>query len=56
MQYNIDMEYKFAKRLKELRLENKLSTTDLAKAIGTSDASISRWENEIQRGKLNKVA
>lgn len=41
------MKYRFAKRLKELRLEKKLSTTALGKAIGTSDASISRWENEI---------
>ena len=41
------MNYKFAKRLKELRLENKLSTMKLGKLIGVSDVSISRWENQI---------
>lgn len=41
------MEYKFAQRLKELRLENNMSTTALGKAIGVSDASISRWENGV---------
>ena len=41
------MNYKFAQRLKELRLENKLSTMKLGKLIGVSDVSISRWENKI---------
>lgn len=41
------MNYKFAQRLKELRLENKLSTMKLGKLIGVSDVSISRWENQI---------
>lgn len=55
----MNIEYKFAERLKELRLESKLSTTALGNAIGVSDASISRWENEIHDIKgieLFKVA
>ena len=35
----------FAKRLKELREENKLSLKELAKKINVSDVAISRWEN-----------
>ena len=37
----------FASRLKELRKENNVSQTELAKAIGYSQAIISQWENEI---------
>ena len=35
----------FCERLKELRLEKKLTISQLAKEIGVSDAAISRWEN-----------
>ncbi len=55
----LDMEYRFSKRLKELRLENKLTTTALGEAIGVSDASISRWENgvhDIKGVELFKLA
>jgi len=34
----------FAERLKELRTEQGLSTKKLGKALGVSDAAISRWE------------
>jgi len=37
----------FGERLKELREEKGLSTKALGKALGTSDATISRWENNI---------
>ncbi|MGN1200700.1 MAG: helix-turn-helix domain-containing protein [Candidatus Caccovivens sp.] len=37
-----------AERLKELRQEKNLTTFQLSKLIGCSDASISRWENEIR--------
>ena len=37
----------FAERFKELRNEQGLSTTEIAKKIGTSNASVSRWENDI---------
>ena len=36
----------FAERLKELRLEEKISTTKLGQAIGVSDVAISRWERQ----------
>lgn len=39
---------KFAKRLKELRKENNLSLSQLAKAIGVSGIAISRWENQLR--------
>ena len=34
------------KRLKELRLENNLSQTEFAVRIGTTQDSISLWEND----------
>ncbi len=36
---------KFAKRLRELRLEEGLSTVKLGKAIGVSNTAICRWES-----------
>ncbi|MCL2255699.1 MAG: helix-turn-helix domain-containing protein [Firmicutes bacterium] len=36
---------KFAIRLKELRNESGLSSKELGKLVGVSDASIIRWEN-----------
>ena len=44
-------------RLKELRLEQNLSTHKLAKLIDFSNASISRWENgksDIKASELVK--
>lgn len=38
----------FAERLKELRMEEKLSTTELGKAIGVSSITISRWERGLR--------
>ena len=38
----------FAERLKELRTEMGLSTTNLGKAIGVSHVAISRWEREMR--------
>lgn len=35
----------FAERLKDLREENNLTLTDLAKEIGVSHVAIFRWEN-----------
>ena len=49
----------FAERLNELREEKNLSTKALGKLLGVSDATISRWENdvnEITADKLVKVA
>ena len=36
----------FCERFKELRKENKLSTTELGKKLGVSNSTITRWENE----------
>lgn len=36
----------FSKRLKELRLEKKLSIASLADDTGISSSSLCRWENE----------
>ena len=38
----------FAERLKELRVDKKLSLKELGNAIGVSDIAISRWENELR--------
>ena len=36
---------KFAERLKELRSENGLTQTELAKKTGVSQAAIAKWES-----------
>ena len=43
----------FGERLRELRLEKELSMGELAKQIGTTQQSISRWEsgNTIPSGE-----
>lgn len=43
----------FAERLRELRTEKGLSMKQLAKGIGTTDAAISNWENEINEPKIS---
>ena len=45
----------FAERLKELRVEKGLSTIELGKAIGISDATISRWENNLREPIFENV-
>ncbi len=42
----------FAERLRELRTEKGLSMKQLAKAINTTDAAISNWENDINEPKI----
>lgn len=42
----------FAERLRELRTEKGLSMKQLAKAINTTDAAISNWENGINEPKI----
>ena len=37
----------FGARLKELRIERKLSHTELGKIIGVNGSTISRWENGV---------
>ena len=43
----------FSERLKELREEKKLSMKQLANKIGTTDAAISNWENQINEPKIS---
>ncbi len=43
----------FAQRLRELRTERNLSMKQLAKAINTTDAAVSNWENEINEPKIS---
>ncbi len=49
----------FAERLKELRIHNKLSQSQLATAIGVTNQNVSDWENgksETSFEKLIKLA
>ena len=53
------MVIKFQNRLKELRIENKLSMVQLAKLMGITDGSVCRWENgkhDIKGEQLFKLA
>lgn len=43
----------FATRLRELRIEKGLSMKQLAKALNTTDAAISNWENGINEPKVS---
>lgn len=43
----------FATRLRELRIEHGLSMKQLAKALNTTDAAISNWENCINEPKIS---
>ena len=38
----------FSERLKELRQEKELTAEELAKIIGVSEPTISRWENRLR--------
>ena len=46
---------KFAQRLKELRLEKHLTTRELAKEIGVTNITISRWENNKSCATHDKI-
>ncbi len=43
----------FATRLRELRTERGLSMKQLAKALETTDAAISNWENSVNEPKIS---
>jgi len=49
------MKNNFAKRLKELRLNRKLTKTKLAKEIGVSINSIRIWENGVRLPKVSNI-
>ena len=45
----------FGERLKELRIENNLSTVQLAKALQVRDTTISRWENNLRVPSIDNL-
>ena len=46
---------KFCERLKELRVENKLSQKQLALTIGVTQKAIDFWEKGINEPKLSYI-
>jgi len=52
MDFNVEI---FAERLKKLRTDRGLTTVQLAGALGTNDANISRWENALVIPGLDKL-
>lgn len=44
---------KFAERLKELRIEKGISQNQLAKEVGLAQASIARWEANLQTPNID---
>ncbi|MBQ8177565.1 MAG: helix-turn-helix transcriptional regulator [Clostridia bacterium] len=45
----------FGERLKELRIQEGLSQQAMAKLLGTSQASLSKWENDIQEPCIDEI-
>ena len=45
----------FGERLKELRLESKLTTKALGKKVGVSDTTICRWELDQCEAKAPEI-
>ena len=45
----------FGERLKELRMQEGLSQSELAKMLGTSQASLSKWENDVQEPCIEEI-
>lgn len=45
----------FSKRLKELRLDRKLTQIDVASAVGVSYGIISKWENSKRQPTLENI-
>lgn len=43
----------FSQRLRELRQDKGLSMKQLAKELGTTDATVSNWENGINEPKIS---
>ena len=49
------MENIFKERLKELRIENGLSQTDIAKETGLGQSSIAMWENGTRTPNMESI-
>lgn len=45
----------FCERLKELRIDKKLSAVALGKALGVSDTTILRWENGTMSPSIDSI-
>lgn len=45
----------FGKRFKELRLEKAIEQKQMAKLLGVSQQTISRWENDIVEPDFNSL-
>jgi len=45
MGFNIEQ---FSKKIRTLRLDNEMTTEEFAKAVGTDNGTISRWENGLR--------
>lgn len=43
----------FATRLRELRIDKKLSMKQLSQEIGVTDGAISNWENSVNEPKIS---
>ena len=52
MGFNVKL---FGERLRELRNERGVGTVVLGKALGVSDATISRWENGMMGPSVDSV-
>lgn len=46
---------KFAERIKELRLEKRLSQRELAKAINVSQAAVAKWEANTRNVTIDYI-
>ena len=46
---------RFGERIKELRIEKRLTTVQLAEALCVTDATISRWENGLLVPKADSI-
>ena len=45
----------FGKRFKELRLEKAIEQKQMAKLLGVSQQTISRWENDVVEPDFNSL-
>lgn len=45
----------FGERLKELRMQEGHNQKEMAKILGTSQASLSKWENDIQEPCIDEI-
>ena len=46
---------KFGERIKELRVEKGITTIQMGKELGISDATVSRWENGLLIPKADSI-